>query len=277
MPVLAISTLISCGGGNSSFDVTISQIEGLTIDKAKAKKGEDFTAQIKLDNEGFILPLELASVTIGGNEAKVDEVYTYKLEDDTTATFTIPATNVTGNIDIKLSIDYTKVNEEEFNKAIDFVDVEYLQAIRDGMSFGFVELSPTVSHCIWDADGYIDTYVKRSGSPESYTYEGYERKAAEGAFSPLTPKQAEEAFTTPQNKNIIIRGDLGGKTFEEFEYETNRYTVSFQSEVKISASVLFRNKKASVFTRQAGDNQPAISVFTYEEYTPDFPPQPIGK
>lgn len=90
----------------TEFNVIIPQIANLTIDKSKAKKGEEFNATLKVDSnkEEKTLPEKLTSIKIGENELHSSH-YTYtRSENHYEAKLIIPMNYVTDAIHIHLSL-----------------------------------------------------------------------------------------------------------------------------------------------------------------------------
>lgn len=108
----------------TEFDVTISQIANLHIDKLKAKKGEEFNATLTVDSdkEEKTLPEKLTSINIGSLPLD-SHYYTYKRSENRyEAKLTIPMDRVTNDIHIHLSLQNPWYADENYLKNLTIDD-----------------------------------------------------------------------------------------------------------------------------------------------------------
>lgn len=184
-----------------------------------------------------------------------------------------------------------KVTEEEFNKAVSFEGVEYLQTnqtMKMEMSMTMEgktiemkmeevlkqKLSPGVSHTISTTEGdvptpssitektktYEETYATAKDKKVAYIY----RDKEDGDFSKETTISIEEAKTqgiycTPQESTVALLIKNSGLTFKDFAYKSDAYVASNTikdpstgTELDATTKLFFENKKVARITVSGG-------------------------
>ncbi|MCQ2792142.1 MAG: hypothetical protein MJ208_01315 [Bacilli bacterium] len=201
------------------FVVDIPDSDYLTISNDTAKEGEDFAATITVGDTSSILP---ANVVVKFGDTVVDkDSYTYTPDANyKTATFKINGENV--NSDIKISFGLSALTEQEFNDAMYFKDVQYLQTcdvcktwapfeeegvIKEVTDTFINEMSPgDICHRVFDIKSYhpyevyCEVYLQKIVGSNGETYRGvysYDPKD-EGDWYPVEPELCWRWYTNPQ-------------------------------------------------------------------------------
>lgn len=132
------------------------------------------------------------------------------------------------------------VTKEEFEKAIDFSDVKFVQVESNRTSDGSSsteknQFSPTVFHGIKrtnitsQPESYFEIFTTKNGEGEEATYTKFERESEDGNWGP-GEKAEKEDFKTPDGMSsdiIAIYQMCGG--YENFSFDPSKKSYVFIS------------------------------------------------
>lgn len=281
-PLLAVPLLASCNNAKE-YKIEIPDTNGVIVTPSAVVKGKDYVGTIKIatDLTDQLLPTALDKVTSGNKELQSGE-YTYTLkEDKLTADLTIPASNIVGDVSIQLTLvdaDPTIVTADEFNTAISFQGVEYMQ--YEGLHKGkegkivIAEFSPTIIHTgARDEYTHNDTYVRKTAGS---SYEGIRKIGEDNDWEAMEPGEAEKSFYTPATYvgAVYIQETLRflDITFDKFEYNSATkdyfYKATFrekEEEIEFTFKFGFYNKRLVSYDIPAGDAAGKALKITYDE------------
>ncbi len=308
MPLMAVSLLASCnnGGGDKPGEVkfSISSDQPISVDGKVATVYVDWTPNDIIKFESFTFdatPTKGNTVTFDptGDPRPMPVTITFEndITEDISGTLSFKYEDVTAKTKGESSINVTipkpevdpTLTKEEFDNAVSFKDVQYLQVdeayiIDPSMPSNFVssEFSPTVSHYLISG-GFKDEGYTRKNPTEPVTYDLCFREVAPENFT-FWYDVDESYFGKPQTFTIGTYGMtilekiedlLGAEYYSSFSYVKGEGVYKAEA-TKGTITLKFEDKKLVGFNFDLVDEEycDTTGTLTYLEETPDFPVDP---